>query len=70
MFKPSFEMTDTMVPVLSREQIEQIAIDILKDFNPDLLENPQPLDIDRFRRDLGNVAEAYQEVLHRMMGVG
>ena len=29
----------------------------------------EPLDIDRFRRDLGDVAEAYQEVLHRMMGV-
>ena len=29
----------------------------------------EPLDIDRFRRDLDNVAEAYQEVLHRMMGV-
>ena len=28
----------------------------------------EPLDIDRFRRDLGNVKEAYQEVLHRMMG--
>ncbi|MBR3098609.1 MAG: phosphoribosylaminoimidazolesuccinocarboxamide synthase [Clostridia bacterium] len=30
----------------------------------------EPLDIDRFRRDLGDVAEAYQEVLHRMMGTG
>ena len=30
----------------------------------------EPLDIDRFRRDMDNVAEAYQEVLHRMMGVG
>ena len=28
----------------------------------------EPLDIDRFKRDLGDVAEAYQEVLHRMMG--
>ena len=28
----------------------------------------EPLDIDRFRRDLGGVQEAYQEVLHRMMG--
>lgn len=28
----------------------------------------EPLDIDRFRRDLGNVEQAYQEVLHRMMG--
>ena len=30
----------------------------------------EPLDIDRFRRDMDNVAESYQEVLHRMMGVG
>ena len=28
----------------------------------------EPLDIVRFRRDLGGVTEAYQEVLHRMMG--
>ncbi len=30
----------------------------------------EPLDIDRFRRDMDGAAEAYQEVLHRMMGVG
>lgn len=30
----------------------------------------EPLDIDRFRRDLGNVEQAYQDVLHRMMGTG
>ena len=29
----------------------------------------EPLDIDRFRRDLGNVEQAYQDVLHRMMGL-
>ena len=28
----------------------------------------EPLDIDRFRRDLGNVEQAYQELLNRMMG--
>lgn len=28
----------------------------------------EPLDIDRFRRDVGDVAEAYREVLHRMTG--
>lgn len=28
----------------------------------------EPMDIDRFRRDLGNVEQAYQELLHRMMG--
>ena len=28
----------------------------------------EPLDIDRFRHDLGDVAEAYQDVLHRLTG--
>lgn len=28
----------------------------------------EPLDIDRFRRDLGNAEQAYQELLRRMMG--
>ena len=29
----------------------------------------EPLDIDRFRRDLGGAEQAYQELLHRMMGM-
>ena len=29
----------------------------------------EPLDLDRFRRDLGNVEQAYEEVLHRLMGI-
>ena len=28
----------------------------------------EPLDIDRFRRDLGDAEGAYREVLHRMTG--
>lgn len=28
----------------------------------------EPMDIDRFRRDLGNVEQAYQDLLHRLMG--
>ena len=48
MFKPDFDLTSTLVPVLSRNQIEQIAIEILRDYNSALLEHPQPLDIDRF----------------------
>ena len=28
----------------------------------------QKLDKDRFRRDMGDVEQAYQEVLHRLMG--
>ena len=29
----------------------------------------EPLDIDRFRRDMGDAEKAYQELLHRMMGM-
>ena len=29
----------------------------------------EPMDIDRFRRDLGNVEQAYRELLDRMMGM-
>lgn len=29
----------------------------------------EPLGIDRFRRDMGGVEQAYQELLHRMMGM-
>lgn len=28
----------------------------------------EPMDIDRFRRDLGDVEQAYQDLLHRLMG--
>ena len=28
----------------------------------------EPMDLDRFRHDLGNVAEAYQDILHRLTG--
>lgn len=28
----------------------------------------EPMDIDRFRRDLGDVEQAYQDLLHRIMG--
>ena len=30
----------------------------------------EPLDMDRFRRDLGNTEQAYRELLNRMMGIG
>ena len=28
----------------------------------------EPMDLDRFRHDLGDVAEAYQDILHRLTG--
>ena len=32
-------------------------------------ETNEKLDKDRFRRDLGNVEDAYQEIMHRLMGM-
>lgn len=36
------------VPVLSKQSIEDIAIRIINEYSPDLLQNPQPIDIDDF----------------------
>ena len=49
------------------EEMEEITPDTARFWDAGTHE---PLDIDRFRRDMDHVAEAYQEVLHRMMGVG
>ena len=48
MYKPSFQTSSTMVPILSRAQIEEMAVEILKEYNPDQLVKPQPMDVDRF----------------------
>jgi hypothetical protein len=43
-----FETKPNGVPLLSNRDIELNAVAILKDFSPDLLTNPGPVDIERF----------------------
>lgn len=70
MVKPSFSVSRTNVPILSSKQIEQIAIDILDDYNPDMLNNPQPLDVDRFLEQYLRVTMDYKFLTHCRLYLG
>lgn len=48
MYKPQFRTKQNGVPVLSKKEIEIIGENFLRDFCPDALINPQPVDVERF----------------------
>jgi phosphoribosylaminoimidazole-succinocarboxamide synthase len=80
----SFKVNDILSAYLKESNIELIdfklefgrfhgEIILADEISPDTCRfwdsrTGQKLDKDRFRRDLGDVEEAYQEVLHRLMG--
>lgn len=48
MYRPQFRTKQNGVPVLSKKEIEIIGENFLRDFCPDALINPQPVDVERF----------------------
>ena len=48
MYKPIFKTRDRGVPILSKDAIEIIGENFIRDFCPDALKNPQPIDIEYF----------------------
>lgn len=48
MYRPQFKIKQNGVPVLSKTDIETIGENFLRDFCPDALTNPQPVDVERF----------------------
>lgn len=48
MYKPIFKTRDRGVPILSKDEIEIIGENFIRDFCPDALRNPQPIDIEYF----------------------
>lgn len=48
MYRPQFKTKPNGVPVLSKKEIEVIGENFLRDFCPDALTNPQPVDVERF----------------------
>ena len=80
----SLQVNDILIECLKEIQIELIdfklefgrfhgEILLADEVSPDTCRfwdarTHEPLDIDRFRHDLGDVAEAYQDVLHRLTG--
>ena len=69
----------TAMELATREEMAQMEAmglrvnEVLREVSPDTCRfwdsrTHEPLDIDCFRHDLGNVEEAYREVLHRLTG--
>lgn len=48
MYRPTFKTKRNGVPVLSKNEIEVIGENFVRDFCPDALKNPQPIDIEGF----------------------
>ena len=48
MYRPDFKTNKNGVPVLSKQQIEVIGENFVRDFCPHALKNPQPLDVEGF----------------------
>ena len=48
MYKPELKYTANGVPVVSNKELDQIGERMAIDFDPSLLLDPHPVDIDRF----------------------
>lgn len=64
MYNPSFRMKSNNVPVLSKEEIDNIAEKFLMDFNPEILVTPQPIDEDRFLTEYLGLEQDFQYLSH------
>lgn len=48
MYNPSFRVKKNGVPVVSKKELDAIGERFVRDFQPDVLKNPAPVDIDGF----------------------
>ncbi|MFR1822130.1 MAG: ImmA/IrrE family metallo-endopeptidase [Clostridium saudiense] len=64
MYNPSFRMKSNNVPVLSKEEIDNIAEKFLMDFNLETLVTPQPIDEDRFLTEYLGLEQDFQYLSH------
>lgn len=64
MYEPQFRSKKNGVPILKNEEIEQDAELFIRDFNPDLLKNPQPVDIEHFIEYYLNLTFEFNYLTH------
>lgn len=51
MFRPYLSYSSTGIPILSRDQIEQITERYLKEYSPDMLARPQKIDVEKLAQE-------------------
>lgn len=60
MFKYSYRRKPSLAPLLRRDEIERIALGMLSDYKPELLSNPQEVDIEDFTQNYLMAHHDYQ----------
>lgn len=70
MLKINFRRGRNGIPILRKTEIELIAEMLLYDYNPQMLHEPQPLDIDHFAEDYVGLDMDYQDLSHNRSVLG
>ena len=60
MYSPSFKVKSNGVPILSKEEIDGIGEQYVKDFCPEVLSHPAPVDIESFVENYLGITPDYQ----------
>ena len=58
------------IPVLSREEIDMIAEDVLRDYDPKYLKDPQPINVDLFAQEYLGMDQDFQYLSHNGVYMG
>lgn len=70
MYNPSFRVKRNGVPILSGEQISIIGEKYVRDFQPEVLQNPAPVDIESFIEQYLGMTPDYQYLSHNGIYLG
>ena len=70
MYTPIIRTKQNELPILKREEIDDIAEQFLMDFQPEALKNPMEVDIDGFLQHYLGATPDYQYLSHNMIYLG
>lgn len=70
MYTPSFRVKKNGVPILSKDNIDTIGECFVKDFQPEVLTNPSPVDIEGFIEFYLGMTPDYQYLSHNGVYLG
>ncbi len=70
MLKISFRRKKNGVPILNKKEIEEIALSLLLDYDPSVLDKPASLDIDHFAECYAGLEMDYHDLTHNQSILG
>ena len=70
MYNPSFRVKKNGVPIVSKKELDAIGERFVRDFQPEVLKNPAPVDIDGFIECYLGMTPDYQFLSHNGIYLG